>query len=201
MFISFEGIEGSGKSTQIKIISETLQKKGYKVISVREPGGTKVGEKIRDIFLQDTDENFDPLTEVLLLYASRKQLDNEIIKPNLNKGTIVIADRFYDATKAYQCYGKGVDIGLVDSLHEQLNISKPDLSIYIDINPELSKERIANRKADRIEQESIEFFERVQNGYLELEKASDSFFLVDGSKSIENISDEIERLIIDYLNV
>ena len=93
MFISFEGIEGSGKSTQIKIISETLQKKGYKVISVREPGGTIVGEKIRDIFLQDTDENFDPLTEVLLLYASRKQLDNEIIKPNLNKSISMLWER------------------------------------------------------------------------------------------------------------
>ncbi|GIR02483.1 MAG: hypothetical protein CM15mP12_0140 [Gammaproteobacteria bacterium] len=127
----------------------------------------------------------------MLLYASRKQLDNEIIKPNLNKGTIVIADRFYDATKAYQCYGKGVDINLVNSLHEQLNISKPDLSIYIDINPELSKERIANRKADRIEQESIEFLKGSKTATLSLKRQVITF-LVDGSKSIEYISDEIE---------
>ncbi len=201
MFISFEGIEGSGKSTQIKIISESLQKKGHDVISVREPGGTEVGEKIRKIFLQETTENFDPLTEVLLLYASRKQLDNEIIKPSLNKGSIVIADRFFHATKAYQCYGKGVELNLVEYLHKTLNISEPDLSIYIDINPELSRKRISNRKADRIEQESLDFFSRVQHGYLQLEKESKNFILVDGSKSIEKISGEIDSLIKELLNV
>tara|TARA_B100000963_G_scaffold346843_1_gene352520 strand:- start:810 stop:1415 length:606 start_codon:yes stop_codon:yes gene_type:complete len=201
MFISFEGIEGSGKSTQIKIISESLQKKGHDVISVREPGGTEVGEKIRKIFLQETTENFDPLTEVLLLYASRKQLDNEIIKPNLKKGSIVIADRFFHATKAYQCYGKGVELNLVEYLHKTLNISEPDLSIYIDINPELSRKRISNRKADRIEQESLDFFSRVQHGYLQLEKESKNFILVDGSKSIEKISGEIDSLIKELLNV
>ena len=131
MLISFEGIEGSGKSTQIKLLSEKFEKKGLKVICVREPGGTLIGEKIRDLFLEETDEIFNPLTEVLLLYSSRKQLDEQIIRPNLAEGNIVIADRFYHATIAYQCYGKGVEVGFVEYIHEKLNISKPNLSVLI----------------------------------------------------------------------
>ena len=201
MLISFEGIEGSGKSTQIKLLSEKFEKKGLKVICVREPGGTLIGEKIRDLFLEETDEIFNPLTEVLLLYSSRKQLDEQIIRPNLAEGNIVIADRFYHATIAYQCYGKGVEVGFVEYIHEKLNISKPNLSVLIDIDPQLSRQRISQRDPDRMEQESLEFFSRVQEGYKRLEENNKDFVSIDGKKTIEKISEEIEILIAKKLNV
>lgn len=201
MLISFEGIEGSGKSTQIKLLSEKFEKKGLKVICVREPGGTLIGEKIRDLFLEETDETFNPLTEVLLLYSSRKQLDEQIIRPNLAEGNIVIADRFYHATIAYQCYGKGVEVGFVEYIHEKLNISKPNLSVLIDIDPQLSRQRISQRDPDRMEQESLEFFSRVQEGYKRLEENNKDFVSIDGKKTIEKISEEIEILIAKKLNV
>ncbi|MBK86711.1 MAG: dTMP kinase [Flavobacteriaceae bacterium] len=201
MLISFEGIEGSGKSTQIKLLSEKFEKKGLKVICVREPGGTLIGEKIRNPFLEETDEIFNPLTEVLLLYSSRKQLDEQIIRPNLAEGNIVIADRFYHATIAYQCYGKGVEVGFVEYIHEKLNISKPNLSVLIDIDPQLSRQRISQRDPDRMEQESLEFFSRVQEGYKRLEENNKDFVSIDGKKTIEKISEEIEILIAKKLNV
>lgn len=201
MFISFEGIEGSGKSTQIKLLSDKFEKKGLKVICVREPGGTLIGEKIRNLFLEETDEIFNPLTEVLLLYSSRKQLDEQIIRPNLAEGNIVIADRFYHATIAYQCYGKGVEVGFVEYIHEKLNISKPNLSVLIDIDPQLSRQRISQRDPDRMEQESLEFFSRVQEGYKRLEENNKDFVSIDGKKTIEKISEEIEILIAKKLNV
>ncbi|MBH36339.1 MAG: dTMP kinase [Gammaproteobacteria bacterium] len=201
MLISFEGIEGSGKSTQIKLLSEKFEKKGLKVICVREPGGTLIGEKIRDLFLEETDEIFNPLTEVLLLYSSRKQLDEQIIRPNLAEGNIVIADRFYHATIAYQCYGKGVEVGFVEYIHEKLNISKPNLSVLIDIDPQLSRQRISQRDPDRMEKESLEFFSRVQEGYKRLEENNKDFVSIDGKKTIEKISEEIEILIAKKLNV
>ena len=201
MLISFEGIEGSGKSTQIKLLSEKFEKKGLKVICVREPGGTLIGEKIRDLFLEETDEIFNPLTEVLLLYSSRKQLDEQIIRPNLAEGNIVIADRFYHATIAYQCYGKGVEVGFIEYIHDKLNISKPNLSVLIDIDPQLSRQRISQRDPDRMEQESLEFFSRVQEGYKRLEENNKDFVSIDGKKTIEKISEEIEILIAKKLNV
>ena len=205
MLISFEGIEGSGKTTQLnyvcKLLSEKFEKKGLKVICVREPGGTLIGEKIRDLFLEETDEIFNPLTEVLLLYSSRKQLDEQIIRPNLAEGNIVIADRFYHATIAYQCYGKGVEVGFVEYIHEKLNISKPNLSVLIDIDPQLSRQRISQRDPDRMEQESLEFFSRVQEGYKRLEENNKDFVSIDGKKTIEKISEEIEILIAKKLNV
>ena len=165
MFISFEGIEGSGKSTQIKLLKDFLNQKGLNPVVIREPGGTQIGEKVRDIFLTKTDEYFDPLTEVLLLYSSRKQLDTNVIKPALRAGKIVIADRFADATIAYQAYGKSVSKDFIAQLHSDLEISNPDLTFFIDISPELSKARTILRLFDDLPMLQYSLYCWKNNGY------------------------------------
>ena len=201
MFISFEGIEGSGKSTQIKLLKDFLNQKGLNPVVIREPGGTQIGEKVRDIFLTKTDEYFDPLTEVLLLYSSRKQLDTNVIKPALRAGKIVIADRFADATIAYQAYGKSVSKDFIAQLHIDLEISNPDLTFFIDISPELSKARISDRESDRMESESIEFFSKVRSGYQACAKDSDRVITIEGTDSIEDVFVEIKEAVAKKLNV
>jgi len=201
MFISFEGIEGSGKSTQIELVKAFLDDIGKDAVIMREPGGTKIGEQVREIFLSKTKEFFDPLTEVLLLYASRKQLDSNVIKPALSRGKIVIADRFADATIAYQSYGKGVPIDFVKQIHEDLAISEPNLTFFIDISPELSKARISDRESDRMESESTEFFAKVRQGYIASAKDTERVVTIDGQKSIEEIFAQIKDEIIKRMNV
>jgi len=201
MFISFEGIEGSGKSTQIKLLKDFLNQKGLNPVVIREPGGTQIGEKVRDIFLTKTNEYFDPLTEVLLLYSSRKQLDTNVIKPALRAGKIVIADRFADATIAYQAYGKSVSKDFIAQLHIDLEISNPDLTFFIDISPELSKARISDRESDRMESESIEFFSKVRSGYQACAKDSDRVITIEGTDSIEDVFVEIKEAVAKKLNV
>jgi dTMP kinase len=201
MFISFEGIEGSGKSTQIELLKDFLNQKGLNPVVIREPGGTQIGEKVRDIFLTKTNEYFDPLTEVLLLYSSRKQLDTNVIKPALRAGKIVIADRFADATIAYQAYGKSVSKDFIAQLHGDLEISNPDLTFFIDISPELSKARISDRESDRMESESIEFFSKVRSGYQACAKDSDRVITIEGTDSIEDVFVEIKEAVAKKLNV
>ena len=201
MFISFEGIEGSGKSTQIQLLKEFLNQQGLDPVVIREPGGTEIGEKVRDIFLTKTKEHFDPLTEVLLLYSSRKQLDTNVIKPALRADKIVIADRFADATIAYQAYGKNVSKDFIAQLHSDLEISCPDLTFFIDISPELSKARISERESDRMESESIEFFSKVRSGYQACAKSSDRVITIEGTESIENIFLKIKKAVVKKLNV
>jgi dTMP kinase len=201
MFISFEGIEGSGKSTQIQLLKEFLNQQGLDPVVIREPGGTEIGEKVRDIFLTKTKEHFDPLTEVLLLYSSRKQLDTNVIKPALRADKIVIADRFADATIAYQAYGKHVSKDFIAQLHSDLEISYPDLTFFIDISPELSKARISDRESDRMESESIEFFSKVRSGYQACAKSSDRVITIEGTESIENIFLKIKEAVVKKLNV
>ena len=150
MFITFEGIEGSGKSTQIKMLKEALIAKDHEVIVLREPGGTILGEKVREAFLEKTIEKISVETETFLLYASRKHLDQNLLKPSLASKKFVICDRYYDATEAYQCYGKGLSREFFQSLNKICNLSKPEMTFYIDITSEISRERISNRERDRI---------------------------------------------------
>ena len=145
MFITFEGIEGSGKSTQIELLKASLEEEGYSVEVLREPGTTQLGERIRDVFLEKTDEQVDPMTEAFLLYASRKHLDQNILRKNLDKGFIVIADRYADATLAYQCYGKGLSMNFIDFIHKESKLLTPDLTFYLDISAKKSKERISSK--------------------------------------------------------
>jgi dTMP kinase len=201
VFISFEGIEGSGKSTQIDLIESHLKELGYKVAKLREPGGTLMGEKIRDIFLQDTSEKVDPITEAFLLYASRKHLDQNFLRVKINQGYIVIADRYSDATVAYQCFGKGLEKDFIDLIHNSCNLLTPDLTFYMDISTEMSKERISDREMDRMESESVEFFDRVRQGYLQIASENpERVISLDANKSINELKDEIATKTTEKLN-
>jgi dTMP kinase len=201
VFISFEGIEGSGKSTQIDLLESHLKELGYKVAKLREPGGTLMGEKIRDIFLQDTSEKVDPITEAFLLYASRKHLDQNFLREKINQGYIVIADRYSDATVAYQCFGKGLEKDFIDLIHNSSNLLTPDLTFYMDISAEMSRERISDREMDRMESESVEFFDRVRQGYLQIASENpERVISLDANKSINELKDEIATKTTEKLN-
>ena len=201
MFISFEGIEGSGKSTQIDLLESHLKELGYKVAKLREPGGTLMGEKIRDIFLQDTSEKVDPITEAFLLYASRKHLDQNFLREKINQGYVVIADRYSDATVAYQCFGKGLEKDFIDLIHNSSNLLTPDLTFYMDISAEMSRERISDREMDRMESESVEFFDRVRKGYLQIASENpERVISLDANKSINELKDEIATKTTEKLN-
>jgi dTMP kinase len=197
VFISFEGIEGSGKSTQIDLLESHLMELGYKVAKLREPGGTLMGEKIRDIFLQDTSEKVDPITEAFLLYASRKHLDQNFLREKINQGYIVIADRYSDATVAYQCFGKGLEKDFIDLIHNSSNLLTPDLTFYMDISAEMSRERISYREMD----ESVEFFDRVRQGYLRIASENpERVISLDANKSINELKDKIATKTTEKLN-
>ena len=202
MFISFEGIEGSGKSTQIELIEELISAKGYQVKKLREPGTTELGEKIRNIFLEKTTETVDPITEAFLLYASRKHLDQNFLRQNLNDGAIVIADRYADATLAYQSYGKGLDHNFVKLIHDSSQLLSPDLTFYMDISAELSRERISDREMDRMESESIDFFKKVREGYLQIAQDNpERVVVLDANKTIDELHESIKKIISNKLNV
>ena len=192
MFITFEGIEGSGKSTQIELLKASLKEEGYSVEVLREPGTTQLGERIRDVFLEKTDEQVDPMTEAFLLYASRKHLDQNFLQEHLKNDSIVLADRYSDATVAYQCYGKGLSEDFVKYIHEKSNLLSPDLTFYMDITAEASKSRIDNRELDRMESESIDFFNKVRLGYLEIAKSNpDRIIILDAELSVKDLQNTI----------
>jgi len=202
VFISFEGIEGSGKSTQIELIEELIRAKGYQVKKLREPGTTELGEKIRNIFLEKTTEIVDPITEAFLLYASRKHLDQNFLRQNLSDGAIVIADRYADATLAYQSYGKGLDHNFVKLIHDSSQLLSPDLTFYMDISAELSRERISDREMDRMESESIDFFKKVREGYLQIAHDNpERVVVLDANKTIDELHESIKKIISNKLNV
>ena len=196
MFITFEGIEGSGKSTQIRMLKEALLAKQHEVIVLREPGGTILGEKVREAFLEKTIEKISVETETFLLYASRKHLDQNLLKPSLASKKFVICDRYYDATEAYQCYGKGLSREFFQSLNKICNLSKPEMTFYIDITSEISRERISNRERDRMEAEEIDFFNKVREGYLKItEENIERIYKINGIDTIENIHKKILQLV------
>jgi len=201
MFITFEGIEGSGKSTQIELLRSSLKEEGNAVEILREPGTTQLGEKIRDIFLEKTTEKVDPITEAFLLYASRKHLDQNFLQEHLKNRSIVIADRYSDATIAYQCFGKGLSEDFVQYIHEKSDLLSPDLTFYLDITAEASKARINDRELDRMESESLEFFNKVRAGYLEIAKLNaDRVIVLDAELSVKDLQDQIFKEVKNRLD-
>ena len=167
-FITIEGVEGVGKSTNIEHLQKLLQECGIKFIVTREPGGTLLGEKIRELLLSITDESLDAKAELLLVFAARAQHVEKVIKPALAAGTWVLCDRFTDATFAYQGAGRGLDASVISDLQQTVQGElRPDLTLILDLEPALGMQRAVQRGAlDRFEQEQIDFFERVRAGYL-----------------------------------
>ena len=198
MFITFEGIDGSGKSTQANFLKNQLQNDGYDVILLREPGGTIISEKIRDLVLNHRASSVSPLTEALLIASSRYQLVNEIILPAIKKNTIVICDRYIDSTIAYQGYGRGINISWLNEINKySLMHANPELTYLFDLKVEDSMLRIKNKNKDRIEQEGKDFLSKVRNGYLKLAKNSKRFILLNAMDSPEKLKNKVYNY---YLN-
>lgn len=195
LFITFEGADGCGKTTQIKLLDEYLRGKGYKTLLTREPGSKGLGEKLREILL-----NYDgvvaPACESFLFLADRAQHVECIIKPALERGTIVLCDRHTDSTLAYQGYGRGLDLEEIKHLNNIATSGlKPDLTLLFDIDIETSQERVGKEK-DRMESAGIEFFERVRNGFLEIAKSEPERVKVLNSRdTIENIHRKVIELV------
>ncbi|MEO2083851.1 MAG: dTMP kinase [Desulfurobacteriaceae bacterium] len=189
MFITFEGIEGSGKSTQAKLLYEWFLDRGRRVVLTREPGGTEAAERIRDLILREWEESFPPFSELCLYLAARGFHVKNLIKPSLSEGAVVICDRFSDSTLAYQGYGRGLDLELIKEMNREATEGiKPDLTFLIDVPVEVGLERIGKRRRDRIEGESLEFHRRVRRGFLDIAgKEPERVVVVDGTGSREEV--------------
>jgi len=195
-FITFEGVEGCGKTTQIKLLSEFLSARGIDTLLTREPGGCPIADKIRTILLDAENRALSPLAELMLYAAARAQHVSEVIIPALNTGKVVLCDRFSDATVAYQSFGRGIDRGVIDTLnlHACQGIS-PDLTVLVDCDPRIGLERARRRieatsgpREERFELEALTFHQKVRAGYLQLAADQpDRFLIIDGSDSIEDI--------------
>ena len=193
--ISFEGIEGVGKSTQIELLKKFLENNSKSVEVFREPGSTLSGEKIRDILLDDQYE-LSSKTELLLMFSARSELVNK--KINNSTADYLLLDRFFDASLAYQGYGRNLSIELINKLVDFIDCPIPDLSFLIDISVEEGFARKINDKIDRIESSGYDFFNKVRNGYLEIAKNNeDRFIIINGSKTV----DEIHNNIIQNINI
>lgn len=202
-FITFEGGEGTGKTTLIERLMVDLEISGYKAIKTREPGGSKISEQIRNVILSVNNVEMDYMTEALLYAASRRQHLEEVIKPNLKKGNIVICDRYVDSSLAYQGYARGLGIERVYKINDYaIDGFYPDLTIYIDVAPEIGLGRIKknNRDMDRLDREQISFHEKVREGYLEVSKMfPDRIKVVDGNDTLDNIYEEIKKIVFDSI--
>jgi dTMP kinase len=209
LFISFEGIEGSGKTTQISMLSDHLLARGRSVRLTREPGGTLIGDRVRKILLDPANAALDPRAELLLYAAGRAQHLAELIRPALGDGMIVLCDRFSDATIAYQGFGRGLDRDLIGNLDRLVTGGmRPDLTVLLDIDASTGLARARGRNSRhglqeeaRFENERLPFHERVRRGYLELAKQEPGRFrVVDASKQPEEIQKEIRRIVDEMLN-
>lgn len=194
-FITLEGMDGAGKSTHIPAIIEALQDRGLEVVSTREPGGTPLGERLRELLLH---EAMHPETETLLMFAARREHISQVIQPALERGAYVLSDRFTDATYAYQCGAKGVPaekiIQLEQWVHQDL---QPDITLLFDVPVEVSVARLAGaRRPDKFERESADFFRKIRNAYLERANQNPQRFrVIDASKSLDDVSKMVKEII------
>lgn len=203
-FIVIEGLEGAGKSSAIQVVVETLQQNGInRITRTREPGGTVLAEKLRALVKEEhPGEELQDITELLLVYAARVQLVENVIKPALARGEWVVGDRHDMSSQAYQGGGRQIAQSTMQSLKQTaLGDFKPDLTLYLDIDPKLGLERARGRgELDRIEKMDISFFERARERYLELAKSDDSVVMIDAAQSIEYVTADIRHALQDWLS-
>lgn len=195
-FITIEGTEGVGKSTNLEFVRQWIEAEGHPVLVTREPGGTPLAEQIRELLLSPREEPVDPTAELLLVFAARAQHLNQVIIPALARGEWVLCDRFTDATYAYQGSGRGLDTELITRLEQQVQGGvRPDLTLVLDIEPEVGLARAAARaKLDRFEQESLAFFNRVRQGYRRrIDMAPERYALVDAGQDLDAVQRDIAR--------
>lgn len=192
MFITFEGGEGSGKSTQARILYQYLLDLGYKVVLAREPGGTAISEKLRNIVLTGNTDKLGPITELLIFLAARSDLFEKVIIPSLEKNIIVICDRFHDSSLVYQGICKGIDFEFINSIYKKIsNCIYPTRTYIIDIPPEIGIKRALSRNNHqevRFEKESIKYHESVRNGYLHLSQTSNRYKVLNGELSTSELT-------------
>ena len=200
MFISFEGIDFCGKSTQVELLKKYLLEKNKKVEIIREPGGTEISEKVREILLDKKHYHMFMEAEIFLFSASRAQLVREKIRPCLEKGIYVISDRFHDSTTAYQGFGRGIDLETVKHINKlAIGSTLPDLTFMIDIPIEVAEQRKNqkhNKELDRIEISDTGFYNRVRKGYLNFTEKEKRFRIIDGTLSIEKIHNKVVSEIV-----
>lgn len=201
LFITFEGIDGSGKSTQIDLATRYLTEKGYRVYLTREPGGCPISEKIREVLLDPENKGMDPITEALLYAAARAQLIDSMLLEKKNEGYVILCDRYLDSSIAYQAFGRNLGIEFVKTVNRAADKMVPDMTLYFKLSQEQCDERINRqlRDRDRLERESIEFFQRVIAGFDHIAKTEpDRVKTIKADDSIERIALQI-RVYLDGL--
>ncbi len=201
-FISFEGIDGSGKSTQIKKVRELLRNYNKNIIFTREPGGTKESELIRNLILKpNIDINFEDKTEILLLLAARYEHFKKLIQPEILKGSVIVCDRFIDSTLAYQCSNKALKDFYLYVSKELIYDFQPDLTILLDISPSDAIKRINNRKVkNRYDSKDLKYFQKVRKNYLELAKKNKKIIKLSASKNENILAEEIKEVILKSIS-
>jgi dTMP kinase len=211
MFITLEGIEGSGKTTQVDRLADFLTENGIKCVTTRQPGGTVIGENIRSILLNPENDSLAPMTELLLYLADRAQHIHEIIKPALAAGQTVVCDRYFDATVVYQGFARGLHVQLLKDLHQLLfDNLKPDVTLLLDLSPQHGLERawqqlhIGQRaqRESRFESEAIAFHEKVRAGYLELARLEPQrFHIINAARSPDQVFAEISQTLTPFFKI
>ena len=203
MFITLEGPDGSGKSNQIPQLAEFIRRQGYEVLTTREPGGTSIGDQIRQVIMKLGNTSMDPRTEILLFSAARAQIVSEVLRPNLERGVVVISDRYADSTLAYQGYGHKLDL---EMLRQILRFAtgglQPDLTLLLDINADegLRRRQTGGGEWNRLDAYEVAFHERVRLGYHELIKQEPGrWVVIDGSQTREKVQSDLQEIVLQRL--
>jgi len=204
MLITFEGLDYSGKSTQVQLLADRLTLQDHRVLVLREPGGTDIGEKIRKMLLDKHNDGMTEASELFLFSASRSQMIQEVVRPALDGGMVVICDRYYDSTTAYQGFGRGIPLDVIHAINLYATGGLiPDLTFFLDIPIREIEKRMNSTKTnkDRMESNGIEFYERTRNGFLQIARTETRYRIIDGMQPIDDLHEFIWQHVIDIMSL